>query len=285
MLKTIFVTGATGNQGGAVCRELIRKGFEVKALTRKAGSPAAQALAQLGVQVLQGDLDTPDSYSAHLNGVDGVFSVQSFGDGTIREIYQGTSLASRARSAGVPHFLYSSVVGSDLHTGIPHWESKAVIEKHVRDSGMPFTILRPASLFENFLIPQVKSRLLKSKLVSPVDKHIVQQFVASADIGRMAAKVFSDPGHFKGQTIMIAAEQMDLLKAAGIFSEALGYKVTYSKLPGIITRLAMGRDLYRMFQWINRNGGVFRLGEDTAEADLDGMLSLRDWIPLHFKAQ
>ena len=69
-----------------------------------------------------------------------------------------------AKENGVKHFLYSSVIGADVHTGIPHWESKFQIENHIKQIGLSYTIIRPASLFENLLIPQVKSRLLKGKL-------------------------------------------------------------------------------------------------------------------------
>ncbi|HET7551913.1 MAG TPA: NmrA family NAD(P)-binding protein, partial [Gemmatimonadaceae bacterium] len=59
--RTIVVTGATGKQGGAVARELVRRGFRVRAITRDTSKPAAMALGELGVEVLRGDLDDPES--------------------------------------------------------------------------------------------------------------------------------------------------------------------------------------------------------------------------------
>ena len=73
------------------------------------------------------------------------------------------NLANLAKEYDVKHFLYSSVIGADLNTGIPHWESKFKIENHIKQINLPYTIIRPASLFENFLIPQVKSRIVKGK--------------------------------------------------------------------------------------------------------------------------
>ena len=52
--KTIFVTGATGNQGGAIVRNLLRHRFNVKALTRNKDSSAAQLLKQKNVDLIQG---------------------------------------------------------------------------------------------------------------------------------------------------------------------------------------------------------------------------------------
>ena len=149
--KTIFVTGATGNQGGAVVRNLLQQGFTVKALTRNKNAPKAAALIRSDVDIIEGNLNDPSSYSPYLKGVDGVFSVIDFKQGPARETRQGIDLAESARNNGVKHFLYSSVIGADANTGIPHWESKCKIETHVKQTGLRYTILRPASLFENFL--------------------------------------------------------------------------------------------------------------------------------------
>ena len=71
--KTIFVTGTTGNQGVAVARSLINKGFKVKALTRNSFSPAAQNLKKLQAEIVQGDLNNTVSFRDHLKDVDGIF--------------------------------------------------------------------------------------------------------------------------------------------------------------------------------------------------------------------
>src|SRR6476661_5434508 len=169
--RTIFVTGATGNQGGAVARNLIQHGFRVKALTRHPQSDKAKALAGKGVEIIGGDLDDANSFRDQLKNCDGVFSVQSFEKGTGKEIIQGKLLAQLAKENGIRHFVYTSVAGADEKTGIPHFESKFEIEEAIKSLGIPYTIVRPVSLYENFLIPQVKSRIYKGKLSSPIEKH------------------------------------------------------------------------------------------------------------------
>ncbi|CAN5199510.1 NmrA/HSCARG family protein [soil metagenome] len=253
MDTTIFVTGATGNQGGAVARHLLFNNFKVKALTRHQNSEAAVRLQKAGAEVVQGDLNDPSSFKKHLQDVAGLFSVQTFTDGTEKEIKQGKMLIDLSKEYNIPHFVYASVKGADLSTGIPHWESKFIIENYLKKSGISYTILRPSSLFENFLIPDVCSRILKGKLVSPINKDIRQQFISADDIGKIVVKVFSDSLKYKDQVIELASEEMDQQQAAAVFSEVLGKKITYQKLPMIITRLVMGKDLYKMFRWINRN--------------------------------
>ncbi|WP_421702768.1 NmrA family NAD(P)-binding protein [Aliiroseovarius sp.] len=73
MTKTIVVTGATGNQGGAVVRHLLNTEFAIKAVSRSLHSPAAQKLREMGVEVVQGDLDKPETLGPILDGAHGVF--------------------------------------------------------------------------------------------------------------------------------------------------------------------------------------------------------------------
>ena len=155
--KTIFVTGGTGKQGGAVASNLALKGFTVKVLTRNTTSAKAQILKKLNIQLVKGDLNNVDTYREHLKDVYGIFSVQTFENGIEKEIKQGIALATLAKEFGVMHFLYSSVVGAQLNTGVPHIDSKFKIEKYIRQLGLHFTIIRPTSLSENFLLPQVKN--------------------------------------------------------------------------------------------------------------------------------
>ena len=149
--RAILVTGATGQQGGAVVRHLRTQGFAVRALTRDGQSPAARALAAEGVEVVQGDLDDRASLDRALAGAYGVYSVQNFAlTGVEGEVRQGTTLADAAKATGIQHFVYSSVGSADRQTGIPHFESKFRIEEHIRAIDLPHTILRPVFFMENF---------------------------------------------------------------------------------------------------------------------------------------
>src|SRR5680860_142098 len=92
-MKTIFVTGATGNQGGAVVASLIKNGFKVKVLTRKTDSDKAQNLQKQTAELVKGDLNDLNTFQNHLKEIDGILSVQSFENGVDEEIKQGMDLA------------------------------------------------------------------------------------------------------------------------------------------------------------------------------------------------
>jgi len=280
-VKKIFVTGATGNQGGATTRNLLSKGFYVKALVRNPA--AAKLIAHENLEIIKGDLDDVNSYRYHLHDCDGVFCNLVYIHGIDREIKQGFELVNASKENNVKHFVYASVIGSDLRTGIPHWESKNKIEDHIRASGLSYTILRPSSLYENMLIPQIKSRILKGKLVLPTHKTTVQQFLSAEDVGKIATTVFSNPEKYKGLTINLAAEQMNGEQLASTYSKVMGREIKFQQLPMLITRLVMGKDLTKMFRWVNNNNSCFVKDLQAFKNEFPGMLSLEDWIRMHFK--
>src|SRR5947209_8924264 len=116
--QTILVTGATGQQGGAVARHLLASGWKVRALTRDRWKPSARVLTELGAEVVEGDLERPASLFPAVEGVYGVFGVQTnWEDGVAAEIRQGKNLADISKAAGVRHFVYSSVGGADRRSG------------------------------------------------------------------------------------------------------------------------------------------------------------------------
>jgi uncharacterized protein YbjT (DUF2867 family) len=96
-------------------------------------------------------------------------------------------------------------------------------------------------LYENLLIPQVKSRILKGKLVLPTKKNTVQQFISSEDIGRIATTVFSNPEKYQAKTMNLAAEQMDGEELATTFSKAMGREIKFQQLPMLYYTIGYGQ--------------------------------------------
>ena len=283
--KTIFVTGGTGNQGGAVARNLIEQGFTIKVLTRNTNSIKSENLKTMNIEVVKGDLNNPDTYREYLKNVYGIFSVQTFENGVEKEINQGITLATLAKEFGIKHFLYSSVFGADLNTGVAHMESKFKIENHIKQIGLPFTIIRPTSLFENFLIPQVKKGILKGKLVQAIHRNTVLQYIAAEDIGKAAAKIFQESEMYLGKTIPLATEQLSTQEVADKFSEVLNKKIEYKKLPVLVTRLFLGKNLYKMFKWMTEISSFQKEVVDLTKKEFPNPISLKTWIERNFQSQ
>lgn len=282
--KRVLVTGATGQQGGAVVRHLSKRpGFQVRALTRDAAQPAAKALAQQGAEIVQGDLDDASALKRALDGVYGVFSVQNFMEaGYEGEIRQGKALADAAKAAGVRHFVYSSVVSADRKTGLPHFESKWQIEQHLKQIGIPATILRPAFFMENWR-SFVGEQILQGTLSLPLDPQTPLQQIHVDDIGAIAAVAFENPGKWIGRTVELAGEERTMLQMAELFTRLLGRKVNYVQTSWDEFRQGAGEEITRMYRWFNDVGYHIDIAalrkEYPSLTPLEKALRQQNWTP------
>jgi uncharacterized protein YbjT (DUF2867 family) len=276
--KTVFITGASGNQGGATARNLAENGCFVKALVRNETSPKAEKLKRPYIQLIKGDLNDPSTYKSQLTNIDGAFAVFTFMNGVKKEIAEGISFIDAAREMNVPFILYSSVIGADSGSGIPHWESKNEIEQHLKRSGIPYTIIRPSYFLENFFIPDVHKRIRKGKMVTPIKKDKVMQFISTEDVGRICAHILMNKDQYFGRTITIAAGQMDMQTAAKTFTNILGKPISYSQLPGLLTRIFLGSDLHTMFKYINNNDVLFVKDMQRLKREFPFLTPVKDWV-------
>ena len=251
----IVVTGATGQQGGAVARKLLARGHKVKALTRKPQGEPAQALAKLGAEIVQADFDDPASLERALSGAWGVFSVQNTWEaGVVREEEQGKRLATIARKKGVQHFVYTSVGSAHRKTGIPHFDNKSRIEDTVRSLGFPsYTILRGVFFMENWTSPWFKPAILEGKLMIGIKPETVLQMVAVEDIGEFGRRAFERHEEMRGREIDIASDQHTMPQTAELLSRAAGRKIEFVPVPIEQVRQS-SEDFAIMLEWFDRVG-------------------------------
>lgn len=253
LTRMILVTGATGRQGGAVARYLLKSGWQVRALVRDPNKPAARDLALQGVEIAQGDLDEPEGVRKAMEGCYGVFSVQSLETGVEGEIRQGRMMGDLAKEADVQHFVYSSVGSADRETGIPHFDSKFQIEEHLKGLELPVTILRPVFFYDNFSSPPFKESILSGTLALPMRPDRSLQMIAVEDIGGLAALAFNRPGQFIGKAMDIAGDEMSMPLAAEILSSVVGKDVRFVEVP-LSEAEKQSPEMAKMFQWFNEVG-------------------------------
>ncbi len=251
----ILVTGATGQQGGAVARELLARGHKVKAMTRNPGGDRPSALAELGAEVVRGDLDDSASLERALQGVWGVFAVQNTWEaGVDGEEEQGKRIAELARAAGLQHFVYTSVASAQRKTGIPHFDNKWRIEEKVRDLGFPsHTIIRPVFFMNNFASPWFKPGLDEGKLMVGLKPDTTVQMIAVSDIGKYALLAFEKHEEPNRREIDIAGDEMTMPEAAAVLSEAIGKTITFEHVPIDEVR-KFSEDYAIMLEWFDRVG-------------------------------
>ncbi|HJU05233.1 MAG TPA: NmrA family NAD(P)-binding protein, partial [Nitrospiraceae bacterium] len=155
---------------------------------------------------------------------------------------------------GVEHYVYSSVASADRHTGIPHFESKWKIEQHIRESGLPATILRPAFFMENFSAPWMRPSIMEGTLALPLRPAKKLQMVAVHDLGEFAAAAFLRPEEFIGRTIELAGDELTMPEVAEDLSRTMGRPVAFRQLGDDEAEKAYGPDMARMYRWMNDTG-------------------------------
>src|SRR2546427_6694827 len=140
----VLVTGGTGTLGRPAVQRLVERGQEVRVLPRRP-SPALRS----GVAAVRGDLSTGAGIAAAVEGADTVLHAASnTGLGLGRGDVAGTErLLDAARSAGVAHLLYVSIVGID-RIPLAYYRRKLACEQLVAASGIGHTILRATQFHE-----------------------------------------------------------------------------------------------------------------------------------------
>jgi uncharacterized protein YbjT (DUF2867 family) len=133
--KVIAVVGATGQQGGAVVRALqANKQFKVRALTR---NPAKHR--EVAGEVIQADLNRPETLTAALEGTHGVFLVTNFWEEGSDEVEQATAAVRAAKDAGVKHVVWSTLPDVEAISGgkfhVPHFTGKAKVDRILKEAG------------------------------------------------------------------------------------------------------------------------------------------------------
>ena len=275
--RTILVTGATGQQGGAVARALLSKGHRVKALTRKPDSEAARHLAAGGVEVVAGDLADGASVVRATGDVDTMFLMgNSYEAGMEEETRQGILAADAAKAAGVGHLIYSSVASADKKTGIPHFDSKYLVEKHIAGLGIPYTISAPVAFMENTVAPWAIDGLRQGVYAAALPPTRPLQQITIKDIGAFVAALAERREQVFGKRFDIAGDELSGEQQAKILSETLDRPIRYQELP-IAAMRQQSEDAALMFEWFDRTGydaDIAALRRDFPDV---GWHSYADW--------
>jgi uncharacterized protein YbjT (DUF2867 family) len=275
--KIIVVIGATGRQGSAVTRALLKDGWRVRALTRNPTGQKALALAALGADVVQGNMDNRQTLQSAFQAAYGVYSVQNpMLSGLETEVRQGKQVADTAKEANVQHLVYGSA-GIGKPTGIGSWDSKLMIEAHLKAFGLPITILRPVAFMELMtdkgFYPNMSTWHLMPKLMGakrPVG------WISTEDLGMIAAKAFAAPEQFIGQEIKLSSDVRSIEECQAIYREVIGKKPTRFPMPVWMFKRFVGTDLITMWQWL-RTADI-DLSTEATRAVHPQALTVKAWL-------
>jgi uncharacterized protein YbjT (DUF2867 family) len=262
----ILVTGAAGAVG-AIGRNLteflLARRHKVRALVRREDE-RAEALRQLGAEVVEGDLTDLASMHRAIEGC--------------ARIYFGMSQMT------VTQMSISETTDSPQHK--LHW----LAEQALSWSGLPVVTVRPTVFFEGFFLQLAAPGVRASdELALPMGGGKTSP-ISAVDVARAVAVILDDPAPHIGQIYdLTGPESTDLDHYARVFSEALGRPIRYRDVPlpawseslrqakfpeHVVRHLSAMAELTRQGRYDRMTDTIFKL---TGEAPMN----MRDFVKLH----
>jgi uncharacterized protein YbjT (DUF2867 family) len=259
----IVVTGATGQIGSEVVRQLAAKGEKVRALIRD--PKKAIHLSDPNVMFVQGDFLDPKSLDDAFKGAQKLFLLTNAEPDQVKMQHNAIEAAKRA---GIQHVVKLSALGAskDAPVSLGRWHYQT--EEELKKSGMKWTILQPHFFMQN-LGMMAGSIKAQGTIYAPLKDGKVAM-VDTRDIAAVAARVLTEPGH-EGQTYVVTGgEALSYHDVAKHLSEATGKPVKYVDIPQDDARKGMvGAG---MPQWFADDlvglYGIFAAGHGASTTDV-----------------
>jgi uncharacterized protein YbjT (DUF2867 family) len=232
----ILIVGATGYLGRATARRLLARGESVRAMTR---APAkAEALRELGAEVVVGDLHDEASLRRACSGADRVFATAHALMGRGKESSKYVDdighkrLVDMAKASGVQHFVYASSHGSTAHSPVLFARIKADVEQYLKQSGLSHTILQPTAFMEWHAHEFIGKPILeegKVTLLGPGESPI--NLVAVDDVARFAVIALTD-ARAAGQVIEIGGfDNCSRMEIVHLYEKLSGRQAKVRRMP------------------------------------------------------
>jgi uncharacterized protein YbjT (DUF2867 family) len=305
--KIIVVTGATGAQGGALANAILEDAgseFAVRALTRDPSSEKARRLADLGAEVVKGDISDQASLDRAFAGAYGAFCVTFFWDhfSPERETADARRMAEAAKRAGLQHVIWSTLEDTRKliplddqrmptlqgSYKVPHLDAKGEADARFAELGVPTTYLLTSFYWENFIYFGMGPRKGPDGglvLALPIGQAKLPG-IAALDIGRCSYGILKRGSAMVGRRIGVAGEHLSGDEIAAAMERAYGQPVRYQAMPAEVYR-SLGfpgaDDLGNMFQAFDEFSAEFCRARDLQLCrELNPRLqSLDQWLAEH----
>lgn len=277
--KVIVVFGATGAQGGGLAQAILQDPsgeFSVRAVTRDPQSVKAKALADMGAEVVAGDVDDPESLKKALQGAYGAFFVTFFWAhfSPEKEVEEARQFALASKEAGLKHVIWSTLEDVREHVAlddtslptlhgkykVPHFDGKGEGDKFFLEAGVPVTFMLASYYWDNLIyfgMGPKRGADGKLSITFPMGDQKMAG-IASGDIGKCAYGIFKGGEKYIGQRIGLAGDQLSISEMASVLGNAIGEEVSYHEVTP---------EQYRGFGFPGADdlGNMFQFYRDYAE--------------------
>ncbi|MFI5931867.1 NmrA/HSCARG family protein [Actinoplanes sp. NPDC051494] len=274
--RVITVLGATGRQGGSVVRAIAAdpdSGFIARAVTRDKDSAKAKELGDLGIEVVEADLDDEAGLRRAFDGAHGAFVVTNFWEPlgaralattrTERERTQVRNAAGAAAATGLQHVIWSTLEDTRRYLPdappseggypVPHADGKADADAFFRDAGVPTTFVHAPMYYEMPLTLTPPRRAGNGDVVLALPIGSAQVVSGTVEnVGRVAYGIFTAGDAMIGRTVPIASAATTGEQFAQGIAAALGEPVRYVPLdPAVLLSSGMpdSQEVANMFQF------------------------------------
>jgi uncharacterized protein YbjT (DUF2867 family) len=278
----ILVTGATGKQGGATARHLLKAGVKVSALTRKPESKRALALKAAGATIIKGNLNDPESLLAATKGVDAVFCVTNFWEVRTgkKEVDQNKNLCDASVINGVKHFVLASISRCDDNPDLLHFITKYECEKYIQNSRIPYTFLRAVYFMDNLIPADEGAGVHWTFLQKYVGAGNSLQMISTEDVGWFAAEAIIHPEIWMFKTIDLAGDEVNYSNAYLIFQRV--FKTKPKKAFFLLKLITLfSSHIRNMFEWYREPR--FKANINNLRQIHPGLMNLEDYFTFYVK--
>lgn len=260
----VLVFGATGNIGSGLVPALRNAGVDVRAFIRDESK--AQPLKDMGVEIVVGDLDRPETIPPALEGVDKIYLLTWNGP---TQAQQAENVIAAAQNDGKPHIVRHSMWGSEKSRIVQQGDQ---VEETLKQSGLPWTMVSPTFYMQNTMMA---AQTISSDGMIYWDLGDGRlSMIDVRDIVNSAFAVLTSGGHEGKSYILTGPEAISFQDVASTFTKVLGKDVTYVDVPGeaaLESMVSMGFP-----EWIARGYGELMEGfsEGFANSVTDNVAKL-----------
>lgn len=218
---TFLLTGATGQVGSTVARNLLARGHRVRALVRDPGAAAAKLGP--GIEYVRGDLGDPATLPAAVKGVEAAYLATAPAPEMVSQ--EGNFIAAAA-AAGLPSLVALSVLGTD--PSVPVFKFHQDIEAKITASGIPATVLRPGGFHSAFLY---SAEAIRAGVLPSAAGDGALAWIDPADVADVATHVLLDVAGYSGQVLRLTGPKaLTYDDVAAALERALGWPVAHQRL-------------------------------------------------------
>ncbi|WP_040574779.1 SDR family oxidoreductase [Pontibacter sp. BAB1700] len=234
MRQTILVTGATGTVGREVIKQLAMQDVKVRAGVHSVIK--GENLKRLpGVEIVEIDFRDPNSLHAAFTHVDGLVLITPLSED---QLEMARNLVEEAKRQDVKHIVKLSALGAGAEPGIQLGRWHREMETYVEESGIPYTILRPAGFMQNLVNYSADSIKGEGKFYMPVGEGKVS-YIDTRDIAAVVVEVLLSEEHMGKVYELTGPEALSHHEMATLLGEATGKKVDFVDVPEEAAREAI----------------------------------------------